>query len=139
MIIFTTATVFFPVGRLDEEFVDIYLNRYTMSTSEGVLLDGVAVDLSPAESDVNLSTIYPDNHPLTLYRKASIFDGTIAPNPVYDNGDPDTGVVTGHIIWCGWPEQFLNDIQLPPPELAELFDGIRILKPNLPTEPLEEL
>lgn len=136
-------TVFFPAGRLDEQFLNEYLDRYTIDTSaEQQYIDGVPVYPSPTiGDDVALSTIFKDNYPLTRFRKASIFDGTIEPTLVYDpplveGEDPAGRTPIGSTITVCWPESFLNDIENHAPEDAQLFEDVRVVI-STPTEPTE--
>lgn len=128
-----TKTIFFPLGKLDETFISIYLSRYTIDTSlEQQYIDGIPVELSPVENETFLSTIYKDNYPLTRFRKASIFDGTITPTPVYDppleeNEDPSERTPTGHTITLSWAEAFINDLTRDPQTEPGLFDGVSVL------------
>lgn len=110
------ALVFFPLRCFKEEtkeFADdllaIFFDRYT-------------------DEATGLSTVHWENcRTKTLRRKASVYNGSISPTPIYDNGDPETGEIIGYTIWCGWHPQFLADIANPPVELAEHFEGVRIL------------
>lgn len=97
--VFTHATIVFPLGRLAQSFLDTYLSRYPRpkhQDREGVF-DAV-----------------------TNSRDASIEHGSIAPTPIYSTTPPTdptayaawlaTAVQTGEAITAWWPQAFLDDI-----------------------------
>jgi len=109
-------TVFFPLGRLSEDFVTIYLERYT----------------DPA---TGWAAAHWDDSEHTTRRKASLFDGSIVPTEHFNAPVPAPDDFTdewkaahlnGHTITAGWPEPFISDLSRDPQLEPELFDGITI-------------
>lgn len=119
---FQTATVFFPLGRLTEDFYSVYMSRYDTDISEGVVLDGLPAAQCSRESDTSLATLFWDDTSRTTFRKASLPGKTILPIEVEEDGN-----LVGHTIRCGWPVAFLEDVANPPAGDEDLFDGVTIL------------
>jgi len=110
-------TLLFPLGRLSEEFVETYLERYT-------------------DSETGWAAAHWDDSEHTTRRKASLFDGTIAPTQHHDAPIPPADEFTpewraahldGHTITAGWPEPFIAHLLRDPQPEPELFAGITIL------------
>lgn len=114
---FIDATISFPIGRLELGFVQTYLARYT-------------------DPETGWGAAHWDDSEHTTRRRASLFDGTIAPTPQYDAPIPEdfseftdewkAAHLIGHTISLGWPEAFISDLQRDPQPEPELFDGIAI-------------
>lgn len=124
---FQTSTVFFPLGRLTEDFYAIYMSRYDTDISEGVVLDGLPAVQCSRESDTSLATLFWDDTSRTTFRKASLPGNTIVPIEVKEDEN-----LVGHTIRCGWPVAFLEDVASPPEDDEDLFDGVEIVTEELP-------
>jgi|GEM_PF-4861274 len=106
--------IFFPLGRLSSEFVETYLTRYT-------------------DPDTGWAAAHWDDTAHTTRRKASLFDGTIAPSPHYTDQEPvgaddewRAAHLNGHTISAGWPAPFIFDLSRDPQPEPELFNGVTI-------------
>ncbi len=116
--LFVTETLDTDAPAFEPEFLAEFFGRYSVDTAANTQsIDGTAVIQSYTESDPVLATIFPDNAPLTRFRKASIFDGTL----------PLERAEGGYVLRCCWPETFIADLQRDPQPEPEWFAGVQIL------------
>ena len=127
------ATIYFPAGRLTPGFIEQYIGRYSIEITGPQSLNGQWMTLEPTEENQSLSIIYVDNPRLAMFRKASVYDGTLRPEPVYDpplaeSESPESREPVGYIIPALWPENFLADIRRDPQPEPEFFEGVYVVE-----------
>jgi len=84
--------------------------RYGVDAAMGEFYIGnVPVELSYAASTPVMAAVFPDNHPLTRFRRAPLE----APESFEAQHD-ETGDLTGTLVRCWWNPQLLADLQLVP-------------------------